>query len=88
MLFPFGFLLALRSNRGSAALATILGTTLSGLIFSLFIETTQFFLPSRNPSASDLLLNTVGAFMGGASAIFALHLLRRWKQLGSLPVDS
>jgi VanZ family protein len=35
-----------------------------GMLVSLLIETTQVFLPTRNSSLMDVLLNTVGSAAG------------------------
>lgn len=47
-------------------------------LLSLTIECAQFFLPTRTPSASDLLLNTAGAFYGGCFAWLTVQAARRF----------
>ena len=72
--FPLGFLLAymLRSRLNSVSVLLI--TTLVGLLFSLLMEYTQLYLPSRVSSNTDLLSNSSGAFAGAAFAlIIASH---------------
>lgn len=39
-----------------------------GLSLSLLIETAQYFIPERFPGSTDLLLNTLGACLGGLMA--------------------
>ena len=77
---PLGFLLvfsALRTGRGRAALG--LGVLAAGLL-SLAMESLQNYLPSRVPSNVDLILNTMGAVVGGlmAWAMGKLGLIKRW----------
>jgi glycopeptide antibiotics resistance protein len=69
MFIPFGFLLALHRSGNTSKIGTLLLTTLWGFAFSLGIEITQFFLPTRTPSASDVTLNTLGALLGAQLAI-------------------
>lgn len=66
--FPLGFLLTASSRRRAPMVALAVGILLpSGL--SLFIETTQNFLPSRVPSLADWLMNSLGAAAGAAVAL-------------------
>ena len=44
-----------------------------GMAFSLAIETAQYFLPSRSPSASDVLMNALGSGLGAVLAASAVH---------------
>ena len=64
MLIPFGFLLALRIRTSRSSVETIWTVGLLAALFSLGIEAAQFFLPSRQPSATDLVLNSVGGMVG------------------------
>ena len=77
---PFGLFLAMRGRQ-----MPLLKVTLLGLLFSLVIETFQFAFPmGRAADADDLILNTLGAFIGGAlwKALHAnaLQLHRQEKQ--------
>jgi VanZ family protein len=45
-----------------------------GFIFSLTIETDQYFIPQRKPSGSDLVLNAVESLAGGAIAAAARQI--------------
>ncbi len=62
---PFGiaFALILRTSPQSH-FKTLLLTTVAGLALSLIIELTQAWIPSRDSSLRDLLLNTAGAPAG------------------------
>lgn len=68
---PFGFLLLtlfvsvmnMRINR--ALMFAVLG----GLIFSLFIELAQVWIPTRCSQLSDLILNTAGTWFGAMIAV-------------------
>jgi len=64
MFMPFGILLSLRRIGKVPKIGVLLLVTFCGLAFSLGIEATQFFLPTRKPSASDVMLNALGAFLG------------------------
>jgi hypothetical protein len=66
---PFGAALAWsgRSFRRVAALA---------LALSFAVELLQIVLPGRDPSASDLLTNTLGGLLGAAAARHAVTLVR------------
>ena len=93
MFMPFGFCLGLLLlGAGRSQRSTILRVTLSGFMFSLAIESSQFFLPSRTPFASDLLLNTLSAFYGACFAWYAaraVHCLtncRSWPSGARSPV--
>ncbi|NNF99514.1 MAG: hypothetical protein HKM93_09065 [Desulfobacteraceae bacterium] len=63
---PFGMVLSVlligfnRSGRGKAIVISVL----AGFSLSLFIEILQAWMPSRTSSAPDLILNTLGAFIG------------------------
>lgn len=71
---PLGFFLALYvSETKSTSKRTIyLTTLLSGFCVSLMIEFLQIYLPSRDSSLLDLLLNTAGAFLGISLLHFSL----------------
>jgi exosortase len=62
---PFGFLLAAYLDRRRASLKRILLTsTVFGMGTSMIIELLQVFLPTRNSSLTDVIVNTMGAFFG------------------------
>lgn len=67
---PFGiaFALILRTSPQSR-FKTLLLTTVAGLALSLIIELAQAWIPSRDSSLRDLLLNTAGAPAGTLIAI-------------------
>ncbi|NOS71959.1 MAG: VanZ family protein [Verrucomicrobia bacterium] len=65
MFLPFGALAALISTTGVGRMRPIVRAAAFGFSLSLLIETTQYFIPVRYPSTTDLLLNTVGAGLGG-----------------------
>ena len=64
MFLPFGVLLGMIIQSGAKSERTLLKTAVLAAFFSLLIETLQYFLPERHPAASDLLMNTIGAFLG------------------------
>jgi hypothetical protein len=53
-------------NTGTAQRTAFAGVLGFGL--SLVIETAQYFIPARFPGTTDLLLNTLGACLGGLVA--------------------
>ncbi len=57
LFLPLGIALGIRSNR-------LLFSVIFGAFFSLAIEITQFVVPGRFPSLQDIILNTVGTFIG------------------------
>ena len=65
---PFGILSFLVNSASGKVWRPVLIATLLGGALSLFIEVVQIGLPSRNPSTSDLLMNTTGALLGALSA--------------------
>jgi VanZ family protein len=68
---PLGALLALRLvSRGSATIAVI-ATVCCGFLLSLSLETIQVFVPGRQSSAMDLLMNTLGTTVGALVTVFA-----------------
>jgi hypothetical protein len=53
---------------------------LAGFACSLGIEVLQFYIPGRDPSASDLVFNTIGTAVGTAAPI----VFRRWRSVSWL----
>ena len=63
---PLGFLLAGHFHRRDLALKNaLLFSIIIGFLISLTIEVLQAFLPSRNSSMTDLIMNTIGTAIGG-----------------------
>lgn len=63
LFIPFGFFLSFKKQSSSKKL--ILNVIIKGLLLSLFIEVVQFSFPmGRSSDIDDLILNTVGAFLG------------------------
>ena len=79
MFLPFGALAALISTAGVGRMRPIVRAAAFGFGLSLLIETTQYFIPARYPSATDLLLNTTGAGLGGLMTAGLLNLVSRLK---------
>jgi len=60
MFVPFGFLLTALFNK-----LKLLKSLLCGSMFSIFIEVTQYFLPTvRTAQMSDIILNTASCLIG------------------------
>ena len=81
MSLPFGVLLGMIIQSGAKPEKALLKTAVLAAFFSLLIKTLQYFLPERHPAASDLLMNTLGAFLGAwlvtcGLAVLALTLSR------------
>ena len=77
LFFPFGALLFLHRSKENAASRTVLVPALFGMIFSVFIETTQCFLPTRTPSLTDVSTNTLGALIGAIAARTSLQIVEQ-----------
>lgn len=75
---PFGvaFALVWRPRR-SGWCKLLIGTTLAGCGLSLFIELGQAWMPSRDSSLRDWVLNTVGA-AGGAGLLLLAAKFTGW----------
>jgi glycopeptide antibiotics resistance protein len=62
LFFPFGFFLSWLRSSGNSSL---FNTTLKGLYLSLFVELVQYIFPmGRSADIDDLILNTLGTFLG------------------------
>ena len=76
---PLGLLLASPTNPVRRAF-------LSGLAFSLLIETAQFVLPGRDPTLRDVLANALGAGCGGLLASASKVGYRRFRPLAATAI--
>lgn len=65
---PFGVLAVLLSQRGATWSVRVRRVAAAAFAASAAIEAAQLFLPSRFPSTADVLLNTLGAWLGAAAA--------------------
>jgi glycopeptide antibiotics resistance protein len=77
---PVGLLVAVTRRHRASRLGRIGFATGLGFLLSLAVETAQCFLPSRFPSTTDLLMNTLGTCLG---AVLAVALLAREKRAES-----
>ena len=81
---PLGALLALSAvRRRVSGWALLVLVALVGPLLSLAMESLQAYLPLRVPSREDFMLNSLGAWLGGATVV-ALNLLGmvdRWSRL-------
>ncbi len=77
---PLGFLLLLSAMRSGRIRYTIALTTLLAGVLSLTMESLQSYVPVRVPSSVDLVLNTLGAWLGAliAWAMEKLGVIDRW----------
>ena len=75
LFLPFGFLglLSIKKPRWGH----VLSATLFGSLLSSCVEIFQLFSLDRTTSTTDLVTNTVGAFLGAAAAIFSLKLISK-----------
>ena len=79
---PFGFLLPMLIKRNSFWLIT-----LSGFLFSLTIEATQYIFYRGVAELDDLILNTIGVIIGYfAFKLFSLHLEAHEKKHGKTDI--
>jgi hypothetical protein len=72
---PFGFFLSatLLSRGGFVEKHSCLITVLTCLVISLFIEIVQAWMPSRSSQMLDVILNTLGAWLGAMFYRFSLR---------------
>ncbi len=77
MFIPFGFLLPLVYKRWRRSYLGILPVAFLAMMLSIFIEVNQYFFTFRVANVDDVILNTLGGFIG--AIIYAigskLHLL-------------
>lgn len=66
---PLGTLLAISLYGKWKGQKLLLATTSLAALCSFLIEALQFFLPERHPTASDVLMNTLGGFLGAWLAL-------------------
>ena len=76
MLMPVGFLLPLIDQRTFTAVRTVF----IGFIFSMVIETSQYFLKTGLFEADDILHNTVGTLIGYIISKLLIKSLRKIKK--------
>jgi len=76
---PVGVLAALTAGAAASAARRLLRAGAVGCALSLLIETTQYFIPARYPSTTDIILNTLGACLG---ALILAGLSRAWRPSG------
>jgi len=72
-----GWFLIIRKDR---KLQSLFFCVLSGFLLSLFIEITQVWMPSRDSSLLDLILNTLGTLAGGKIYIITESIRRKASQ--------
>ena len=80
---PLGFLLVLSALRSRRITWAVSAAVLASGLLSLSLETLQGFLPSRVPSNVDLVLNTLGAWLGAGCALALVRtgLVDRWNHV-------
>lgn len=61
---PLGFILTAHLSRQGTSIRSRILALLLGVTLSVVIEVTQYFLPTRNSSMTDLLMNTIGTAVG------------------------
>lgn len=65
LFMPYGFGIGTKLlRRGTSRKATLIYTSLAGVLFSYAIEFTQLYVPFRDSGWQDVLTNTTGAFLG------------------------
>lgn len=79
---PLGFLLTLASLRSRRLARTVTLAVLGAGLLSLCMETLQSYLPSRVPSNVDLVLNTLGGWVGACVAwvLEKMGVVERWSR--------
>lgn len=76
-LVPLGFLLLvyLRKTRSYTATRAVLTTVFIGFVTSLSIELLQVYLPSRDSSLLDVIMNTSGVLIGASLGMVVIVLV-------------
>ncbi len=65
LFLPFGLLAGMAlEQKKRAAWTRLLLVFVAGLLLSTFIETTQFWLPTRSADVDDVIFNSSGALLG------------------------
>ncbi|MBC8002962.1 MAG: VanZ family protein [Opitutaceae bacterium] len=83
---PFGFLLAAILGRSARSKWRVLFlTTAAGFALSFSIELAQAWMPSRDSSLLDLVLNTAGTMLGVVAAMVCSWFLRKSKVASNPP---
>jgi glycopeptide antibiotics resistance protein len=78
LFLPFGTLVSMALDRGKRCKwSHVLLAFVTGLLFSTFIETTQFWLPTRYTDIDDVILNSSGALLG-ALLVPAIQTVREF----------
>lgn len=75
---PFGFFMAQSGGRHSGKPLALVISLLLGSALSLTIESVQTYLPSRVPSNTDLLCNSIGSGLGAALSLWCGTRFFRW----------
>lgn len=78
---PFGYLMALRLFRPGHRTRPILLACLAGSLLSISMESLQAWLPGRIASNLDIVLNGLGALIGGLLALHHVRWQRSWRNL-------
>ncbi len=68
---PLGFLLYMSIRRSMTTLKSMIVVVIGGMLFSLSIESLQYFIASRSSSLTDVVNNTIGVALG---VIFACYV--------------
>ncbi len=80
MFVPLGMLLvpawSARLNRRDGATAIFVRTVLAGATLTVVIETVQLAIPGRYSTVQDVIMNTLGAAVGGGAVLLARRLRR------------
>lgn len=82
---PLGAFLVLLSRSSGGVLRRAGQAAAMGSGLSLLIETLQYFIPARFPSTTDLLLNTLGTWLGGVLIAAFAGIERRRSEPTGLP---
>ena len=87
LFIPLGFLFYLSRFKPIGKFAV--NALIFGLVFSSFIEITQLFLPKRYTTFCDVLMNGIGAWIGGLSIYYLQRFLTQIKtiNLRLLPIE-